>query len=310
MEKHMRIAVTGSSGFIGSALVSALVARGDEVIRFIRPTSRGHYETAIRWDPSINDIDENDLRRLGGFDAVVNLAGAGIADRRWTASRKAEIFNSRINATRLLVEVLGNLASGLPFLASGSAIGFYGSRGDEILDENSGPGDGYLANICVKWENEASRLHQSGASVALLRTGVVMSASGGALKKQLPLFRMGLGGRLSTGRQWMSQISLRDEIRGILWIIDHKLTGPVNLVAPTPVTNAEFTKELARQLHRPAMVAVPSFALNIALGRELAVEAVLASQRIEPTVLNQSNFVFNDPDCASLLRSTLSRTFN
>ena len=302
----MRIAITGSTGFIGSALVSALRARGDDVIRFVRPTTNSGDAMTVRWDPFTNHIDDGDLRRIGGFDAVVHLAGAGIADKRWTPSRRAEILDSRTNATRLLVDGLANLKSGTPFLASGSAIGFYGSRGDEILDEESGQGKGYLADVCAQWEIAAARLRQSGSEVALLRTGVVLSARGGALKKQLPLFRSGLGGRLSTGRQWMSPISLRDEIRGILWIVDHTLTGPVNLVAPTPVRNLEFTRELALQVHRPSKVGVPSFALKVVLGRELATEAVLASQRIEPTVLRQTNFIFEDPDCASILRTALS----
>lgn len=306
----MRVGVTGSTGFIGTALVSALHERGDEVIRFVRPSSKNHDESSVRWNPSDNEIDENDLRRVGGFDVVVNLAGAGIADKRWTVARKSEIRDSRINATRLLVDVLTNMKSGTPFLASGSAIGVYGSRGDEILDETSRSGDGYLANVCALWEHETTRLRDSGSAVALLRTGIVMSARGGALKKQLPFFRIGLGGQLSTGRQWMSPISLRDEIRGILWIIDHELTGPINLVAPAPVTNAEFTRELARQLRRPSLAAVPSFALKIALGRELAVEVLLASQRIEPTVLSESNFEFNDSTCASILRSALSPAIN
>jgi uncharacterized protein (TIGR01777 family) len=306
----MRIAVTGSTGFIGSALVTALRERGDDVIRFVRPTTNSSDARIVRWDPSRNEIDDDDLRRSGGFDAVVHLAGAGVADKRWTTRRKAEILDSRINSTRVLVNGLVTMNSGTPFLASGSAIGYYGSRGDQILDEESGPGEGFLADVCAKWEIEASRLRQLGSGVALLRTGIVMSARGGALKKQLPLFRTGLGGRLSTGRQWMSPISLRDEIRAILWIVDHALSGPVNLVAPTPVTNGAFTRELARQVHRPSIVGVPSFALRVALGRELATEAVLASQRIEPTVLNQSNFIFDDRDCASILRTALSPAIN
>ena len=304
----MRVAVTGSTGFIGSALVSALRDRGDEVIRFIRPSTEIRDEMTVRWDPSTDLVDEDDLRRNGQFDAVVHLAGAGIADRRWTTTRKTEILNSRVNATRLLVDALSSSTSGTPFLASGSAIGFYGSRGGELLDEQSGSGDGFLANVCAQWENEAVRLRVSGADVALLRTGIVMSARGGALKKQLPLFRIGLGGRLSTGQQWTSQISLRDEIRAIIWIIDHKVTGPVNLVAPNPVTNAEFTNLLARQLHRPSIVTVPSFALNVALGSQLVSEALLASQRIAPTVLLQSNYIFDDHDCSSILRTALSPT--
>ena len=190
----MRVGVTGSSGFIGSSVVAALVERGDHVIRFVRPDTAPQSGDAIRWDPSRGLVDEEDLRRVGGFDAVVNLAGAGIADRRWTPSRKDEIRRSRRDAATLLVRLL-NDSSGTPLLASASAIGIYGSRGDEVLDESSTKGDDYLASVCVEWEDATSPLEQSGTTVAHFRTGIVMSRRGGALKRQLPLFRLGLGGR-------------------------------------------------------------------------------------------------------------------
>jgi uncharacterized protein (TIGR01777 family) len=302
----MRVGVTGSSGFIGSALVEALNERGDEVVRFVRPTSGEHDGHVIRWDPSTGVVDDDDLRRAGGFDAVVNLAGTGIADRRWTTARKQEILTSRIASTSLLVQAITSTDAGTPVLASGSAIGYYGSRGGEVLDESSTRGEDFLAEVCVLWEQAARPLEAQGASVSYLRTGIVMSARGGALKKQLPLFRLGLGGRLSSGRQWLSPISLLDEVRAILWIIDHKVRGPVNLVAPSPLTNAAFTKALARQLRRPALAPVPALALELVLGRELASGAVLASQRIKPTALANSGFAFDHPDASSMLHWALS----
>jgi uncharacterized protein (TIGR01777 family) len=299
----MRVGITGSSGLIGSALVSALRARDNEVVRFVRPTSASDGEPVIRWDPSRQLVDEGDLRRVGGFDAVVHLAGAGIADRRWTTARKQEILTSRTSATSLLVGALGSMATGTPILASGSAIGYYGSRGDEVLDETSSPGDDFLAGVCAAWEAAAAPIAQRGTVVASLRTGIVMSDRGGALKKQLPLFRLGLGGALSSGRQWLSPISLNDEVRAILWVLDHRLAGPVNLVAPQPLTNADFTKSLARLVRRGAWARVPAFALKIALGDELATEAVLASQRVLPKVLLDSGFTFDSADITSILHA-------
>ena len=204
----MRVGVTGSSGMIGSALVEVLRARGDEVIRFVRPDTASTGDRVVRWDPNVQLVDDGDLRRVGGFDAVVHLAGAGIANRRWSPSRKQEIRSSRIDSTSLLVRALLAMASGTTFLASGSAIGYYGARDDELLDESSSPGGDFLADVCVEWERATAPFEQSGAAVAHLRTGIVMSTRGGALKKQLPLFRLGLGGRLASGRQWLSPISL------------------------------------------------------------------------------------------------------
>jgi uncharacterized protein (TIGR01777 family) len=299
----MRVGITGSSGLIGSALVTALRANGNDVVRFVRPTSASDGEPVIRWDPSRQVVDESDLRRVGGFDAVVHLAGAGIADRRWTTARKQEILTSRTNATSLLVSALGSIATGTPMFASGSAIGYYGSRGDEELDETSSPGGDFLAEVCASWEEAAAPIAQHGTVVASLRTGIVMSDRGGALKKQLPLFRLGLGGVLSNGRQWLSPISLNDEVRAILWVLDHRLAGPVNLVTPHPLTNADFTKSLARLVRRSAWVRVPALALKIALGDELATGAVLASQRVLPRVLLDSGFTFDNVDITSILHA-------
>jgi len=297
----MRVGITGASGFIGSALVEALEKRGDEIIRFVRPGSV-YQQNVVHWNPSTHDIDENDLRRVGGFDAVVHLAGAGVADKRWTSARKNEILTSRTNATSLLVEALGSLPSGTGVLASGSAIGFYGSRGEESLTEASAPGDDFLATVCVEWENAANELAKTGTPVAILRTGIVMDKSGGALKKQLPVFRLGLGGKLGSGAQWLSPISLNDEIRAILWVLDNKLSGPFNLTSPKPLRNIDFTKQLGDALHRPTIVTAPAFALRIALGREMADEVLLTSQKVLPEALLESGFIFNDSESASMLQ--------
>jgi len=301
----VRVGVTGSSGFIGSALVSALLERGDDVVRFVRPHSARRSGEVVRWDPSRGLVDEEDLKRVGRFDAVVNLAGAGIADRRWSSARKAEILTSRTDATRLLVRLLQE-SSGTEFLASGSAVGVYGSRGDESLDETSATGDDFLAHVCTEWEEATSPLARSGTAVAHLRTGIVMSSRGGQLKRQLPLFRLGLGGALGTGRQWLSPISLRDEVRAIVWLLEARANGPFNFVAPAALTNRAFTDALARQLRRPARARIPAGALRVALGAELVDGAVLASQRVVPAALRAAGFTFEDSDIASILTSALA----
>jgi hypothetical protein len=301
----VRVGVTGSSGFIGSALVAALEERGDVVVRFVRPQSEAQRGTVIRWDPSRQMVDDVDLARVGGFDAVINLAGAGIGDRRWSPTRKREIERSRLDATELLVSTLRALPSGTSMLASGSAIGVYGSRGDEMLNESSSLGHDFLAQLCAQWEGAANTLRESGSLVATLRTGIVMSAHGGALKRQLPLFRLGLGGPHSTGAHWLSPISLQDEVRAILWVIDHQLSGAVNLVCPTPLTNTEFAHDLARALHRPAIVRIPAALLKVALGGQLTTEAVLASQRVVPVKLTESGFNFENPDAPSIAKQVV-----
>jgi uncharacterized protein (TIGR01777 family) len=302
----VRVGVTGSSGLIGGALVTALRNRGDTVVPFVRPGSTQPSDSCIRWDPSSAYVDETDLREVGRLDVLVHLAGAGIGDRRWSESRKAIILSSRIESTRLLDHVAQSLPEGVGFLASASAIGWYGDRGSEVLDETSARGDGFLADVCHQWEGATGPLESRGAPVAHFRSGIVLSTRGGALKKQLPLFRYGLGGTLGSGRQWMSPISLIDEVRAILWIIDHQLTGPINLVAPSPLTNRDFTSELASALHRRALLNVPSPALRAALGREMANELLLVSQRVTPQRLLASGFVFQYPDAASAVREVLA----
>lgn len=297
----MRVGVTGASGLIGRSLVAALHERGDSIVTFVRPSTKDVTGQVVRWDPARGLVDENDLQRVGGLDAVVHLAGAGIGDRRWTPARKQEIVSSRVASTSMLVEALQSLTQGVTLLASGSAIGWYGSRGDEALDETSSRGTGFLSDVCVAWEKATSSLEDFGIGVAHLRTGVVLSANGGVLKKQVPLFRSGLGGRYATGHQWLSPISLLDEVRALLWIIDHRLTGPVNLVMPQPLTNSDFTRALARILRRPALFNLPTPVLKAALGGEMADELVLASQRATPETLRASGFKFEHPDANAAL---------
>ncbi|MGD0853233.1 MAG: TIGR01777 family oxidoreductase [Acidimicrobiales bacterium] len=301
----MRVGITGSTGFIGSALVSALRRRGDEVVRFVRPDSTVRDGSIVRWNPTTGDLDDGDLQSAGRFDAVVNLAGAGMADRRWSDARKKVIMDSRVHSTSLLVEALAS-ARGTMHLVSASAIGVYGADVDQTCDESAPAGDDFLASVCLAWEETALTLEQHGAVVSLVRSGIVLDASGGALKKQLPLFRAGFGGVLGTGRQWQSVISLDDQVNAILWILDHPMAGAINLVSPTPVTNRQFTNALAQTLHRPAAVRVPAFALRLVLGDELVRTAVLASQRVVPAALLADGFSFSAPDLESILASALA----
>ncbi len=301
----MHVGLTGASGLIGRATAQALRERGDTVVTFVRPTGGAATGETIRWDPAANDLDDDDLRRVGGLDAIVHLAGAGIGDRRWSDERKALILQSRLASTALVVQAITAFASGVGVLASGSAIGVYGSRGSELLDESSAHGSDFLASVCEAWEDAAQPAANSGTVVTTLRTGIVMSARGGALKRQLPLFKLGLGGVLGNGRQWISPIALVDEVRAILSLIDQPEAGPVNLSAPDPVTNRAFTHALARALGRPAMLRVPAFALALALGPELAHEAVLASQRVHPAKLIDRGFRFTYPTTPELLVAAL-----
>ena len=300
----MRVGLTGASGFIASALARELEARGDKVVRFVRPESPAADGPSIRWDPSRGVLDGADVRRVGGLDAVVNLAGAGIGERRWSEARRALLRSSRLNATDAIVQSLETL--GASTLINGSAVGYYGSRGDEVLSETSSAGEDFLARLCADWESAASRA-PAGVRVAHVRTGIVLDVHGGALARQLPLFRLGLGGRLGRGRQWISPISLADEVRAIIWILDCELHGPINLAAPTPLTNADFTRVLGETLKRPTPLAVPRAALALALGRGLTDGALLASQRVVPTRLIESGFTFQSTDARAIVANVLAR---
>lgn len=302
----MRVGVTGSTGFLGTALVAALEARGDDVVRFVRPTSTSVAGASIRWDPERSLIDEGDLSAVGGFDAVVNLAGTSIAGHRWSAPYRQRVQSSRTDATRLLIEALTAMTSGVAVLVSGSAIGYYGDRGEDVMSESSAPGTDYVAQVCREWEAAAAPFARTGASLALIRTGIVMGASGGVLERLLPLFRAGLGGVIGSGRQWMSPISLVDEVNAVLWLIDHQLSGAFNLVAPRPCTNRDLTQTLSRALHRPAVLRVPAAVMRLALGRELADNTVLTSQRVVPAALEASGFVFVASEIEGIIASALA----
>jgi uncharacterized protein len=291
---------------IGRAVVAALRERGDTVVSFVRPDTTTTTGEVIRWDPSRGLIDDGDLDRSGRFNALIHLAGAGIADRRWSTPRRHDILFSRTASTSLLASAFASKPPEV--VASGSAIGWYGSRGEEILDEASSHGEGFLAEVCVAWEDAIAPLAKAGSKVAILRTGIVQDRFGGALRKQLPLFRLGLGGPLASGRQWLSPISLRDEVAAILHIVDQQLAGPFNLVAPAPVTNATYTRALGRALRRPAFFRVPPMALKLALGGDLAEEAVLASQRVVPARLSESGFRFADHDLTAILNWALTHS--
>jgi uncharacterized protein (TIGR01777 family) len=297
----VRVAVSGSSGLIGTALCRALVGRGDEVVRLVRrPPGPGE----AAWDPAAGRVDEG---ALAGTDAVVNLAGAGIGDRRWTPGRRRELVASRVDATSVLARALAAAGERPRVLVNASAVGVYGDRGDELLDETSAPGSGFLADLCRRWEQATAPAAEAGVRVLCVRSGIVLSAAGGALGRQLSLFRLGLGARLGSGRQWVSWISIQDEVGVLLHVLDHDdLHGPVNAVAPGAVTNRQLTAALGRVLRRPAVLAVPAPLLRAALGRELADEALLASQRVRPAVLERSGYRFAHPDLDGALEALLA----
>jgi len=299
----MRIAVTGSSGLIGHHLRGVLEARGHTVVPVVRrPAGPGE----IHWDPRTDTMDPGDLV---GVDGVVHLAGAGIGDRRWSEAYRREILDSRTRTTRLLAATMASaLGHGGPGrLLSGSAIGFYGASDDRMLDESSPLGDGFLADVCAQWEAGTDAAAAAGVSVAHLRTGIVLGTAGGALKKLLPLFKLGVGGRMGDGRQWQSWISIDDECRAIAHLLTSEVVGPVNLTAPEPVTNAEFTRTLARVLGRPALVPVPKFGPSLLLGSELAEALLFTGQRVLPRVLLADGFSFEHADLETALRAILGR---
>jgi hypothetical protein len=297
----MKIAVTGPRGLIGSALTARLGALGHQVVRVVRQSED---PADVRWDPVAGRIEAD---RLAGVEAVVHLAGAGVGDHRWTEAYKAEILSSRVRGTTLLAETLAALSPTPSVLISASAVGYYGSRGDEVLSESSGPGTGFLAELCAQWEAATAAAAAAGVRVVHVRTGVVLSAAGGALRKQLLPFRLGLGARLGRGDQWFSWISRRDAIGALCVLLGHDTaSGPYNLTAPEPVSNRVFTSALGHALHRPAVLAVPSFAIRLALGREMASEFLLVSQRVLPHRLSEAGYTFLDPVLAPGLRTALN----
>ena len=296
----MKIVVAGASGAIGSALVPGLRHAGHDVKRLVRREAQAAEE--VGWDPAKGEID---VAGLAGTDAFINLAGENIADGRWTRSRREEIFRSRVDATRTLVRAMENLPRKPRVFLSASAVGYYGERGDEILDEAGAIGQGFLPEVCLAWETHAEGAARHGVRTVLMRFGLVLTRSGGALEKMLPLFRPGLGGRLGSGRQWMSWISIDDLVGAVEHALgDVRCTGPVNFAAPGAVTNAEFTQTLGSVLHRPAVLPVPDWALGVAFGK-MADETLLASTRAVPARLQAGGYTFRYPELAAALRAVL-----
>jgi uncharacterized protein (TIGR01777 family) len=287
----MLVAVTGACGLIGAALVRNLRADGHEVRRLVRRAPAGPDE--VRWDPSRRQLDPADL---AGVDAVVHLAGAGIGDHRWTDAYKQQIRSSRVDGTATVAAAVAALDHKPRVLLSGSAVGFYGDTGDNEVDETSPRGSGFLAEVVEAWEAATAPAAAAGVRVMHVRSGVVLSADGGALGKVLPLFRVGLGGRLGSGRQWMSWIALPDHVAAMRWLLSNDdISGPVNLTAPEPVRNRDYTKAVARAVHRPAFATAPAPALRAALGG-VADEGVLVSQRAVPGRLERSGFAVTYAD--------------
>lgn len=299
----MRIAVSGASGLVGSALVPFLTTAGHQVVRLVRSEPRPNSDE-LQWAP---DRGIQDPARFEGIEAVIHLAGANIADGRWTPERKRLIRESRVKGTSALCEALAGLSSPPKVLICASAIGYYGSRGAEVLGEESAPGTGFLAEVCKEWEAATQPVEMKGIRVAHARMGAVLTSAGGALAKMLLPFQLGIGGVVGDGSQYMSWITLDD----VMSALHHVLTtedvqGAVNIVAPTPVTNREFTKTLGRVLKRPTILPVPAFAVRLGFG-EMADELLLASTRVEPKRLLETRYEFRYPTLEEALRHVLGR---
>lgn len=296
----MKILVTGSTGLVGSALIPELIKSGHEVIRASRrPTSK---TGEVFWNPVSGDVD---AAQLSGIDAAINLAGENIFGK-WTAEKKRRIRDSRVVGTRVLAEAMAGLNPKPRVLVIASAIGFYGSRGDELMNEDSSPGDGFLVMVCRENEEATTPATECGIRVVKLRIGIVLSSNGGALTKMLTPFKLGIGGKIGNGKQYMSWIAIDD----IVGIIEHalaheSLSGPINLVAPNSVTNLEFTKTLGKVLSRPTIFPVPAFVLRLVFGNEMAYETLLASSRVEPKRLIESGYEFKYPTLEGALRHVL-----
>jgi uncharacterized protein (TIGR01777 family) len=300
----VEIAVTGSSGLIGSALIASLRRAGHRAVPVLRPQS-GRAGDAIHWDPTRGAIDQGAFE---GLDGVVHLAGAGIGDKRWSDARKREVLESRTVPTKLLAETLAGLSKPPAAFVSGSAVGWYGNRGDEVLTEKSPPPSepDFLHDVVRQWEAATAPAEAAGIRTVHIRSGVVLAKEGGVLKRLLPPFRLGLGGRTGNGKQYMSWIALDDEVGAIIHALTHvDLAGPVNLTAPTPVTNAELTATLGRVLKRPTFLPTPTPALELVYGPELVRHLLLDGQRVLPERLEESGYTFERPDLAFALRAIL-----
>ncbi|MFI6488250.1 TIGR01777 family oxidoreductase [Streptomyces sp. NPDC050564] len=294
-----RIAIAGASGMIGSALARSLAADGHDVVRLVRRAPRAKDE--VQWAPEAQRID---AAGLVGCAAVVNLAGAGVASRRWTEAYKRKIRDSRVLGTATLAGAVASLDEPPRVFVNGSAIGFYGDTGERAVDESAPPGDGFLPSLCVDWEEATGAAQEAGIRTAFARTGLVVARKGGAWGKLFPLFKAGVGGRMGDGRQYWSFVSLHDEVAAIRHVIDTEtLSGPVNVTAPDPLTNREITEAMGRVLHRPTVFATPAPLLRLALG-DMAGD-ILGSQRVLPTRLLESGFTFAFPSIDGALRAAL-----
>lgn len=297
----MKILISGSHGLVGKALVRSLESEGHNIYRLVRHAPGSDVE--IEWSPDRYSIA---LARLEGFDAVVHLAGESIASGRWDEERKRKIRESRVKGTKLLSDALANLARPPKTLISASAIGYYGDRADELLSEGSAPGEDFLAGVCVEWENSTTHAAEKGIRVVNTRFGIILDAGGGALAKMLTPFRMGVGGKVGSGQQWMSWIALDDVVGAIEYLLTSEtVKGPVNFVAPNPVRNAEFTKTLGKVLSRPTIFPIPAFGVRLAFG-EMADALLLSSQRVEPKRLNDAGYQFKYSVLEAALRHALS----
>lgn len=295
MSTPQRIAITGASGLIGSALVGHLKSEGHTVQRLVRRAPVSPDE--VQWDPITGYVD---LEALRGVDAIIHLAGAGVGDKRWNKKYKAEILNSRLFGTTTIAQAVTELKPSV--FISASAIGWYGESGNRAVIESDKCGDDFLAAVCREWEGAADLA--TNTRTVKIRTGLVLDPTGGALGKMLPLFRFGLGGKMGNGKQWWSWITLHDLIRSISFILDHEISGPVNLTAPNPVTNQEFTSALARAMHRPALFPAPAIALKVALGGFSS--EILGSKKVMPQALTDAGFEWDYPHITSALTALVS----
>lgn len=295
----MKVVLTGASGLLGTALTASFRDDGHEVVRLVRRPPSSPDEAS--WDPAAGTVD---LAALRGADLVVHLAGAGLGDRPWTPAHKREVMDSRVSGTTTIARAVAE--AGVPTLLSASGVGYYGNPGDQVVDESSPAGTGYLAEVARRWEESTAPAVQAGARVVLLRTAVVLSGRGGAYGRLLPLFRLGLGGRLGSGRQWWSWVALDDYVRAVRFLAAQpEHSGPFNVAAPQPLTNAEMTAAMARVLHRPALLRVPGVALRLPL-RDFATD-LLGGQRVVPRRLTEAGFRFTLPEFEPALRAVLAR---
>ena len=298
----MDVLVTGAHGLIASALIPRLRADGHRVVRLVRSDPEGSDD--VRWDPTAGTIDAAGLE---GVDAVVHLAGAGIGDKKWTSARKQLILDSRTRGTDLLARTLAGLSRPPNVLLSGSAVGYYGDRGAEAITETSAPGDDFPARVCVAWEAATAPAEEAGIRVVHLRTGIVLAAHGGALQRMLLPFKLGLGGRIGSGDQYMSWIALDDHVGAMRHLLSaESVRGAANLTAPNPATNVEFTKALGEAVHRPTALPTPLFPLKAVYGAELVEHLLVKGQRVLPRVLEQSGYEFAHPQLDNAMRAVLA----